>query len=43
MNNKEEAHVKNRESYIEPGNDSHTDLSEFDRVLGNILITEQHP
>lgn len=40
MNNKEEADVKIWESYVELGNHSHTDLPEFDRVLGNTLITE---
>lgn len=40
MNNEEKADVKNRESYVESGNHSHTDLSEFGKGLDNILIIE---
>lgn len=42
MNNEEKADVKNRESYVESGNHSHTDLSEFGKGLDNILIIEWH-
>lgn len=43
MNNEEEADVKNRECYIESENHSHTDLSELDRGLDNVLISKWHP
>ena len=40
MNNEEEADVKNREYYTESENHSHTDLSELDRGLDNVLKSE---
>lgn len=43
MNNEEEAGVKNREICVESGNHSYRDLSEFDRGLDNVLLSEWHP